>query len=72
MPRMRGPDATRKIRKLGYRGVIIGVTGNMLDEDIKEFIDCGADAVMPKPFDVEDFSRKVNEILLRSKLSLDV
>jgi CheY-like chemotaxis protein len=49
---MRGPEATQKIRILGCRGVIIGVTGNVLEDDVKEFLDLGVIAVLPKPFDI--------------------
>eukprot|EP00535_Pseudo-nitzschia_heimii_P003449 CAMPEP_0197183588 /NCGR_PEP_ID=MMETSP1423-20130617/7897_1 /TAXON_ID=476441 /ORGANISM="Pseudo-nitzschia heimii, Strain UNC1101" /LENGTH=1051 /DNA_ID=CAMNT_0042634177 /DNA_START=135 /DNA_END=3290 /DNA_ORIENTATION=+ len=50
MPVMNGPDACRAIRKMGYVGFVVGVTGNLLPEDVGHFMDCGADAVLPKPF----------------------
>jgi CheY-like chemotaxis protein len=28
MPNMDGPTATKKIRDMGYKGIIFGVTGN--------------------------------------------
>jgi CheY-like chemotaxis protein len=43
--------------------MIVGVTGNALPEDVKEFIDHGADTVLPKPFDLESFSQKVAELI---------
>ena len=49
MPIMNGPDATEEIRKLGFSRLIAGVTGNVLDEDVKYFISKGADAVLGKP-----------------------
>ena len=49
MPYMTGPEATRAIRKLGYKGTIIGVTGNVLVEDVEYFKDSGADEVLGKP-----------------------
>ena len=55
MPVMDGPTATKAIRALGYRGLILGVTGNTLDSDINYFISCGADAVLAKPFDFSAF-----------------
>ena len=51
MPKMDGPGATKQLRKLGYRGPIIGVTGNVLDEDKRVFIEAGADKVLFKPLD---------------------
>ena len=65
MPRMRGTEATKKIRDLGYKGIIIGVTGNALPEDVKDFIDHGADTVIPKPFDVDTFKRFIRDSSLK-------
>jgi FkbM family methyltransferase len=40
---MNGPEAAETMRKeLGYEGTIIGITGNALPDDIKKFIDAGA------------------------------
>ena len=64
MPRMRGTEATKKIRDLGYVGMILGVTGNVLDDDIKEFKAQGADEVLPKPFDMDVFKA----LLVRGRL----
>jgi CheY-like chemotaxis protein len=55
MPQMDGLSATKKIRKLGYRGAIFGLTGNGLPTDIAHFMRCGADGVLLKPFDLERF-----------------
>ena len=63
MPRMRGTEATSKIRALGFEGIVIAVTGNALPDDVKDFLDHGADAVMPKPFDLETFRLLVKEIM---------
>jgi CheY-like chemotaxis protein len=52
MPNMTGPDATRKIRELGYTGIIFGVTGNVLESDLTNFKNHGANEVLPKPTDL--------------------
>ena len=49
MPTMNGVDATRALRKAGYKYLIIAVTGNVLDDDIEQFLQAGADFVIPKP-----------------------
>ena len=50
MPVMTGADAVKKIRELGCADpFIIGVTGNVLAEDVNHFLDCGANSVLPKP-----------------------
>ena len=60
MPRMSGPEAAKEMRRMGFRGKIVGVTGNALKEDIDAFISHGVDAVLPKPIDVNDFRRIAN------------
>ena len=61
MPNMSGPLATKVIRSLGFKGLIFGVTGNALPEDITEFIAHGADAVLSKPLDVLKFDSVLAE-----------
>ena len=53
MPNMSGPDATKRLRDLGYRGKIIGLTGNTDQSDVDIFMTNGADAVLFKPLDIE-------------------
>ncbi len=52
---MDGPTATRRIRALGYTGLVFGVTGNALPGDIEVFMQAGATAVLPKPLDMDRF-----------------
>jgi CheY-like chemotaxis protein len=52
MPNMNGPQATKEIRLLGYTGLIIGVTGNMLSSDVTYFLESGANVILPKPLSV--------------------
>ena len=49
MPVMDGPTAAKEMRRLGYKGKIIGLTGNALPEDISSFMRHGADQVLTKP-----------------------
>lgn len=49
MPNLSGIQASRELRAMGYRGVIVGVTGNALADDQQEFIRSGADVVLTKP-----------------------
>jgi signal transduction histidine kinase/DNA-binding NarL/FixJ family response regulator len=58
MPVMNGPDATEEIRKLGFQKLIVGVTGNVLEEDVKYFISKGADTVLGKPVGIA----RLNEV----------
>ena len=48
MPRMNGPDAIVEMRKMGFRGPIIGVSGGE-EETMTQFLQAGADDVLQKP-----------------------
>jgi len=61
MPVMNGPDACKTIREMGYVGFVVGVTGNLLPEDVGYFMDCGADAVLGKPFKYHDLEQLLME-----------
>jgi len=54
MPIMDGPTATQKIRSIGCDSFIVGITGNVLPQDVEHFKMCGADGVLGKPFQVEE------------------
>lgn len=54
MPEMDGPAAAKQIRALGCHYLIIGITGNVLPEDITEYLAAGADCVLPKPLNITD------------------
>ena len=56
MPVMTGPEATKAIRELGYSGRMYGVTGNVMDEDLEDFLRQGLDKVFPKPLSTENFN----------------
>ena len=50
MPNLAGPLTAKIIRALGYRNLIIGITGNAVDSDVFEFYESGVDYVFIKPF----------------------
>mmetsp|Transcript_18942 Transcript_18942/g.26111 ORF Transcript_18942/g.26111 Transcript_18942/m.26111 type:complete len:108 (+) Transcript_18942:280-603(+) len=49
MPVVNGVEATKRLRMSGYKNLIVGVTGNVLEDDVGEFLAAGADLVMFKP-----------------------
>ena len=49
MPVMNGPTASSLIRGLGSDVFIIGITGNILRQDVEYFRSRGANAILPKP-----------------------
>ena len=61
MPVMNGMDATMEILQLGYKNPIVGVTGDIMDEDMKKFMEKGANGVLGKPVKNED----LQEVLIR-------
>lgn len=66
---MSGLEASSHIRELyGPSTIIIGVTGNVMSEDIEAFLKHGADAVLPKPFDMVEFLSIVDRLLMERAL----
>lgn len=61
MPEMDGPTATKEIRKLGFTGLILGVTGNALPDDVALFIKKGANEVLMKPLKMPVFDAAVEK-----------
>jgi CheY-like chemotaxis protein len=57
MPKLCGPDTARKLRELGYSNLLLGVTGNALDVDVRDFETAGADAIFIKPLKAEYLDR---------------
>jgi CheY-like chemotaxis protein len=53
MPLLTGPEATKEIRQMGFKGTILGVTGNVLSEDVDFFKEQGADDVLGKPISMD-------------------
>jgi len=50
---MNGPEAAQKMRHDGFSGLIIGVTGNVLETDVRDFIAHGANKVLKKPVSLD-------------------
>ena len=46
---MHGPEAARRMRCGGYKGLIIGVTGNVMGKDLEDYLAAGADHILAKP-----------------------
>ena len=56
MPELNGSDASKILRDAGYPYLIVGLTGNVHDEDIDDYLENGADAVMAKPMKDENLN----------------
>ncbi len=57
MPVMNGGEATQIIRKMGYKNPVIGVTGNIMQNDIQNFLSMGATLVVGKPVSMENLEK---------------
>lgn len=67
MPVMNGLDATQEIRRLGFDMPIVGATGNIMDNEINEFKEKGANEVLGKPIKNE----QIKDILIRYNIIND-
>jgi len=63
MSEMNGPQAAEAMRKNKFSGLIIGVTGNILDDDVSDFVAHGADSVLAKPVSKDKLKQIVGKIL---------
>ncbi len=63
MPLMTGVEATRVIRQeLRYDRHVIGITGNVLQDDLDQFLAAGANMVLLKPLRVSDLDLLVQHL----------
>lgn len=62
MPNLNGPEATAQIRALGYSGIVLGVTGNILKEDVDFFREKGANDVLSKPVRYTDIQASISRL----------
>eukprot|EP00607_Mallomonas_marina_P003928 CAMPEP_0182436828 /NCGR_PEP_ID=MMETSP1167-20130531/83851_1 /TAXON_ID=2988 /ORGANISM="Mallomonas Sp, Strain CCMP3275" /LENGTH=668 /DNA_ID=CAMNT_0024629417 /DNA_START=370 /DNA_END=2376 /DNA_ORIENTATION=- len=71
MPVMDGPSAAKAMRAMGFKGPIIGVTGNALPQHFHTYIAHGANAVIQKPFKLEELRRVLKELDMEDVLCRD-
>lgn len=62
MPVMNGPVATKLLRSRGFSGIIIGITGNVLESDISFFLQHGCDRVLSKPVSHQELFKVITEL----------
>ncbi len=63
MPVMSGQESCRRMRQLGYRRPIFGLTGHSLPQDVEEYLQAGANYVFTKPLDVAELKRVLDKYL---------
>ena len=59
MPNMDGPTAIKAIRKLKYKGKIVGLTGNVMSSELGIMYEAGADEILSKPVTQEALEKLV-------------
>ena len=52
---MDGPTAIAAIRALGFKGIILGLTGNVNATNQETMTKAGADGVLTKPLNIDIF-----------------
>eukprot|EP01041_Mallomonas_annulata_P002749 gene2749-5415_t len=62
MPILNGVDATRILRQEGFRYLIVGATGNVLEDDIKEYLNAGADFIIGKPLKIHQLEMIIRHV----------
>jgi CheY-like chemotaxis protein len=67
MPNLNGPDTVKELRKQGYTLPVIGVTGNVLQQDIDYFISCGANDVVSKPLKMNKLDMCIRKQWFKSR-----
>jgi two-component system sensor histidine kinase EvgS len=64
MPVMNGIVLASELRKRKYPNIIVGVTGNALDEDVVDFVEAGVDVVLTKPLKLNQLEKLIQFILI--------
>lgn len=67
MTNMNGPDATKAARLLGFDSFIVGISGNMMTEDVSQFFDAGCSHFLGKPVDTTKLETIFLELYSRIK-----
>jgi FixJ family two-component response regulator len=72
MPNMDGPDCATELRKLGFSGALIGLTGYGDRDQLDSFMKNGVDNVITKPLNHQRFLRILNsKCLLKYVMSCE-
>jgi CheY-like chemotaxis protein len=69
MPVMNGVEATKELRAWGFPFLIIGITGNVMNDDLAEYLDSGADEVLIKPLKVASIRMLLQHVADHGPLS---
>ena len=68
MPIMSGDDAVRKLREMGWKGIVIALTANAMESDRQHYLEAGMDAVITKPFQMNQLRSVISDLLEKKKI----
>lgn len=71
MPNMCGIECTQKFRESGFDKLIFGLTGNTLDVEVEDFLNAGANIVLPKPLQIAQLDKLLRICETNGTLSED-
>jgi CheY-like chemotaxis protein len=63
MPNLNGSEAVEIIRRLGHKGTILGITGDVDPSSVAIFKEKGVNAVLTKPIDMEELKAVIRTFL---------
>ena len=63
MPKMDGIETARRLREMGYKGVIVALTANALTGNDEMFSKHGFDGFIPKPIDIRHLNAALNRFV---------
>jgi signal transduction histidine kinase/CheY-like chemotaxis protein len=61
MPNMNGCELAKALRSNGFSGPIIGVTAATVGQEQEDLIECGVDAALSKPLNLEELNKALTE-----------
>jgi len=67
MTALHGPEAVEKMRQQGFKGLVVGVTGNVMEDDLADFIKHGANDVVKKPVCADQLGLIIRKYLAEMK-----
>ncbi len=65
MPVMTGDEAVKRLRDLGWDGVVIALTANAMETDKQKYLEAGMDAVLTKPCKMDNLKNVMVDWLIK-------
>ena len=69
MPVMSGVEATMRLRAAGYPYLIVGLTGNVMVDEVDEYLRAGANMIFSKPLKSNLLNMLISHVKLNGPLA---